>query len=740
MHFWWLSIIIIFFLFNCSNETHDHQKIVIDSGASSIMSIDNEKDSISKHTTPDATVDVDTPITREALQDPVYECAGGTCQWIERKNAQRKGLSLIDLGDDFAPMIFSEQTAGKDDASPNPYRKTYLNLAQDKTDEDGKPLKEGQHNYLELYGIMPTLGVLQARFARSTTHPCAAQIDYAKFRGLKGFIQWVPGNPAKYKKRYEAAKSAFFAWAKKRKIADPDAWMNDPTNTKKPNVVIAYMNAKNLYDGLVELKKRLECEEIVKTGELKEGIFDEAMHRAIRRFERKHRIYGWGFVNDKMLPYIHATLLENDHQALVRVLTERVAHSLAIFEDGSVRFKGKPAPGRPRNLIGDITKQLMEALGVETPEKAASFFARHKPEDFRNMMVAVALPPLPEYYSDNMNFEVKINIGDVWYDFPYNPDGTRKEQPRGQLPYLHFYVRYKGELIPLARLGTTTGGWQYEFKNKQVFMKYKGSDLGPREWKYIVGAPVWFPPASTPPNELAEFVNEKGQWVPRVKWKQLGPSYASAYGLAMAIHSIVRKRADGTIEEWDHGIRTHGSVNYMSILHGTSHGCHRLHNHLAVRLFSNILKRHAFVRKGQQVAQWRHLFAYGGKTHVINLNTKGYYFELTQPIPVMVTRASILGKLQEPIQDVIRVPGKVYPDDVEIGLELSDDGSLQPVTPGNTTEPSTNEPQQTPPAPFPAVDPNQLPPPPSMNVPPADTTPNVPSPPNFNPESTKTNK
>lgn len=661
---------------------------------------------------------VKTEVSPESLQDPVYECAAGVCRWTERRDAEKKGLSFIDLRDDFAPMIFSEQTPGRDDASPNPYRKTYLNLAQDKTDEDGNPLKEGEHNYLELYGIMPTLGVLQTRFARSTTHPCSAQIDYAKFRGLKGFIQWVPGNHAKYKKRYEAARSAFFSWAKKRRIPDPDAWIADPANTKKPDVVMAYIHAKNLYDGLLELKKRLECEEIVKPGELKDGIFDEAMHKAIRRFERKHRIYGWGFVNDKMQPYLNATLLENDHQALTRVLTERVAHSLAIFEDGSVRLDGKPAPGRPRDLIGDLTKKLMADMGVETPEKAAAFFARHRPENFRYMVAAVALPPLPEYYSEHMDFEVKINIGDVWYDFPYNPDGTRKEQPGGQLPYLHFYVRYKGELIPLARLGTTAGGWQYELKEKQVFMKYKGSDLGPREWKYIVGAPVWFPPESTPPNELAEFANVNGQWVPRVKWKQLGPSYASAYGLAMAIHSILRKRPDGSVEEWDNGIRTHGSVNYMSILYGTSHGCHRLHNHLAVRLFSNILKRRHFVRKGQQPAQWRHIFSYGGKTHVVDLNTKGYYFELTPPIPVMVTRAGILGKQQTPIPDVIRVPGKAYPQDLEIGLELSEDGSLQPAAPAVSPDAGTQD-ENSAPSGDGETDSNlkRLPPPPDMAPP-----------------------
>ncbi len=682
-------------------------------------------------------------------KDPVYRCGEGTCKWVERQDALQENLKLIDLRDDFVPMILSERSAGKEDYSKNNYREIYLNLAQDKTDEDGKPLKPHEHNYLELFGIPPTLSVLRERFHRTRTEACAQSLDYGKFRNLKGFIQWNPGNTAKYKKRFENARSAFLSWAKKRRIQDVEAWLADPANVRKNDTVRTYVNARNLYDGLVELKKRLECEEIVAPGELKEGIFDEAMHRAIRRFERKHRLFGYGFVNEKMLPYLHATLLENDHQSLVRMVTERVAHSLAIFEDGSVRQEGKPNPARPVNLIGDMTRLTLAAMGVETPEKAAAFFERHAPEELAGLVVAVALPPLPEYYSDHMDFEVKINIGDVWYDFPHNPDGSLKEQPRGQLPYTNLFVRHRGELISLTRLGTTAGGWQYEYAEKQVFMKYKSSDLGLREWKYIVGAPVWFPPSTTPPRELIEHVQENGSWVPKVKMKQLGPSYASAYGLGMAIHSLTRRRANGEVEDWDNGIRSHGSVNYMSILYGTSHGCHRLHNHLAVRLFSNLLRRRTYVRKGQLMTEWRHIFGYGGKTHVVDLNTKGYYFELTPPIPINVTRAGILGRVKTPILDVIRVPGKTYPSDLELGLELTEDGSLQPVAPppdadggedaadpGAPTEglppppasmtappPSRTAPPATPGAPV------NLPPPPSAMTPPAMTAPAMAPPP-----------
>ena len=37
-------------------------------------------------------------------------------------------------------------------------------LANDTLDEDGAPLPAGEKNYLELYGVFPSLSVLRARF------------------------------------------------------------------------------------------------------------------------------------------------------------------------------------------------------------------------------------------------------------------------------------------------------------------------------------------------------------------------------------------------------------------------------------------------------------------------------------------------------------------------------------------------------------------------------------------------
>ena len=70
-------------------------------------------------------------------------------------------------------------------------------------------------------------------------------------------------------------------------------------------------------------------------------------------------------------------------------------------------------------------------------------------------------------------------------------------------------------------------------------------------------------------------------------------------------------RVDGKIQVGgDEGIRTHGSVDYMSIMRRHSHGCHRMHNHIAVRLMSFVLEHRPHTRYGQQPMVYRREFEF----------------------------------------------------------------------------------------------------------------------------------
>jgi hypothetical protein len=76
--------------------------------------------------------------------------------------------------------------------------------------------------------------------------------------------------------------------------------------------------------------------------------------------------------------------------------------------------------------------------------------------------------------------------------------------------------------------------------------------------------------------------------------------------------------------ELDNGLRTHGSVDYMSILRRFSHGCHRLYNMDAVRLFSFVLLHRAYTRQGQQDVGVRRNLDVEGKTYNMKIDTRGY--------------------------------------------------------------------------------------------------------------------
>ena len=113
--------------------------------------------------------------------------------------------------------------------------------------------------------------------------------------------------------------------------------------------------------------------------------------------------------------------------------------------------------------------------------------------------------------------------------------------------------------------------------------------MGPRAWRNVVAGPVWIAPPSTPIRTMvkSKTVNGASQWV--VNYDEVGPGYLSAYGLVAAYNIVPGK--DGRPDS-DNGVRVHGSSEYLSIRNPNaySHGCHRLMNHLAVRLFSYVLR------------------------------------------------------------------------------------------------------------------------------------------------------
>ncbi|MCH9687699.1 MAG: L,D-transpeptidase [Deltaproteobacteria bacterium] len=603
--------------------------------------------------------------------------------------AEARGYSIIDLSNTWTPYIFTNKTAGLDDEHPNTYRDKYIGLANDSVDHFGDELSEHDHNFLELYGIPPSLAVIQKEWAWSTAEvvPCLEQagFDTSVFGRYSGSIAYRRNGQSK---RNKTAKSRKAVLNKKMRKAGLDpkspedlaAAADDPGTRKYYERWREHQDAVDVID---HAQRRFRCERLFNSdegrGKFKSGIYDSATTHALANFERKHDVMGWGHFKRDNLAMLGLSPDEAVHQRLLRAIQERVVMSTGIIEDGSAGqwksdFRYKDADGTEHplpNLVDDYTQAVIEALGLETADSANRQLAALSDlgkGGFEELLVAVKLPPRPAYYSDDMAMSAVIDRGDIWYDFPYDDEGNKLSQPRGRYPHLTLYVEYEDQKIPLVHWRTTIGSWRSEMNEGEPMLKYKNSDVGSRVWKNIMAAPVWIPPNTTPAKELVKARWRKGKFTRDVNYSEIGPGYRSAYGLVAAYHIRQVVRDDGTIRaELDNGIRTHGSVDYMSILRRFSHGCHRLYNMDAVRLFSFVLRHRPYTRLGQQDVGVRRNLVAEGKTYHMKIDTRGYKYELVEPIPVRVTEGRIRGSRRSPILEY--VPKPIKPEELVEGAE-----------------------------------------------------------------------
>jgi hypothetical protein len=552
--------------------------------------------------------------------------------------------------------------------------------------EAGRALRlQREPNFLDAYGIPPTFNVLLKRIEDDETRTCYANLDLAGLAAFDGTVTFQ-GRVQAHREYHEATGDA--AWvdkqiAKAKEAAgtttrDRDGWLKfiAADDAKAAARIERARRGQVRLRAIQAVQARLVCEGLLSSrSKHVEGHFDLATNEALAAWERKNNIFGWGFLGGETLAALQRPPLDLHFDTFRRILMERVADAAGILEDGSVSGGAKPATYKDTagvqhpvpNLIAEYTDALMAGLGARTPDDMLRIMNAFKTQGIGNMLrVAFPAPKLPPYYSNKMDLSVEIDRGDVWYDFPYDESGKPIAQPRVNFPSLTLFVKWNKQRIPLCRWRTTVGSWRSEMRpNGKVYFKYKNSDVGPRVWKDIVAGPVWIPPEGTPAKDLLtrKMLNRDAGSVTAVNTDVMGPGYESAYGLVMAIHHW--KRGKNTF--YDNQIRTHGSVDYTSIARRFSHGCHRLVNSRAVRLFDFLLRHRAFQRVGNVPLTIRRHLDYEGKQYHYALGTRGYYYELSPPVPVVVTEGRIMGKVKRPIEAYLPKPGVDYGPSEEAG-------------------------------------------------------------------------
>ncbi|HEY5284192.1 MAG TPA: hypothetical protein VIM14_15485 [Polyangia bacterium] len=592
----------------------------------------------------------------------------GKESWIDADAAARSGYTIIDFSNDWTPFIFAEQRTPEGTVLHNRYRRVFVGLANDTLDEDGGPLPAGERNFLELYGVPPSFGVLRERYLANEQQTCHASINQEKLEDVETITYVAPEKMKAEEQRMARLRRDLEEARHKNKAATlTELAQKDSTLAAK---VKTYERRLAEKAAMAEVEKRLACEGMFKRGvRHATGVYDDAMRLAVRRFQQKNMIYEANYLRSKTMDALALPPLANDHQAFMRVLRERVVAATGVVEDGSVATKAGPPSytgkaGKPvavRNLVDELTQAAAEQLGLSTQEATLAFFKRHPAADFRRMKVAVKLPALPEYYAPDMDLSIVIDRGDVWYDLPWDANGVRHPQPRKHYPSFHLYLKYNNQRILLARWRTTVGGWRAEqATDGYEYFRYKGSDIGPRVIRNIVAGPVWIAPESTPIRSLLKMKDVAGAWQRVVNYDELGPGYLSAYGLVAGY--FVQPGKNGR-PDWDNGIRAHGSSDYLSIYssEGFSHGCHRLPNHIALRLYSFILHHRPMHVLGDQGMGFARQFLASDDVFEIRLPSRGYSYQLDPPLPVDVLEGDIKGTLKTPVMTYVPKPGTKYP-------------------------------------------------------------------------------
>jgi peptidoglycan hydrolase-like protein with peptidoglycan-binding domain len=559
--------------------------------------------------------------------------AGTVC----RAEATARGLTVIDLRDDWVPPILA---AAPDGTGPG-YRTTYVALAQERFADAGA---DGEHaardRYLELFGIAPSLGVVRARLGDEPRHRCHAAIDDA---ALAAFTRRIAEEPIPSAKAKVARARALRAWLDaeraRRKLPDLDALGAKNASFRRTVALLAAREAR--LAAVRAIQAHLACDGLLQARPI-DAAYTWQTSTAVERFQRGAMLVPTAILDAPTRAVLALDSRERDLRTALRVLRARVTAATGLIEDGTAGAGPGTVLGRaleldaawgPRghtalagaapDLISRATEAAARALGWRDVESVRAFLDRLASAESASRLVAVPLPARPAYHGPRMQLSIEIDRGDVWRD-PVPRWRAVKRRPA-----LIVYTTSGDRRIPLARWPTTIGGWQAE-KGIGITRRWKESPVGPRIWRDLYVGPVWLPPASTPDRELVRPIF--GRYV--LARERLGPSYRAAFGMISFVH-LAEARRRGRVETYDQGIRTHGTGNVASLANGTSHGCHRLLGLHAVRLASFVLAHREHVRHGDARTYYRRVVRYGGSFRV-SMDSLGYRIELASPLPVEV--------------------------------------------------------------------------------------------------------
>lgn len=507
------------------------------------------------------------------------------------------GMTVVDLRDTWVPLIL-EGTS---------YSPTWVALADERYDVEGAGPRADDDRYLELWGINPNLSVLARRLEDARRHACDALVRNEALQDLT--VDLRSSRPKPRKKGGDEAVNA--------------------------------------------LQGHMVCEGLLDADHA-DGTFNGDTARALAIWQRKEALPSQpGVLDEESRTRLLMPSRGRDLLAVLRALRERVTDAAGLIEDGTARAEQASVLGqlldpgslrperRPTGLRGapDVIHQATDTAARALGLTESAVFEDSSVDEglalaaiVRSWLalgrVAVRLSPPPAWHSVHMeSLSATVDTGDV----------TRSGIPviGGARPVFRLTTVIDGESLPLVVWPTTIGGNQREkLGSGEVVRRNKASPTGQFVWRWLWAAPVWYPPQSTPDDELVlrtakgSVVNDEG----------VGPGYRSAFGLVMLQHHDVFSMRDGTERFDDTGVRTHGTGTVRSVLiGGVSHGCHRLLPRAALRLGTFLLRHRAHAPAAPVLEGYSRKLNVGGKSLLLERRIRGTRTELTPPVPIEVT-------------------------------------------------------------------------------------------------------
>jgi len=567
--------------------------------------------------------------------------------------AAGRGLVIVDLQDAWTPRLFAPQPSG---TAPS-YRATYLALAAEH-DAAGKPV-EGEDALGELYGVLPSLAIARERLADEARHFCNDFIDDSAIPALD---RPYAEDDKDLVKAYDYTRIALEQQLERERVRRGLAELSELAGIRELAASYERWNKLDrLHRGILAVQIHYVCEDWLASSDA-DGSMTWRTGNATELFQRRNFLMPNQRLDAETREALQLDGRELDFRLALRILRERVVDATGLIEDGTAgagpqpilgrmldpaemraaRGNEKPLPDAAPDLVSAATEAAARALGWIGPAETLAFLERHA----GGVRVAIALPPPPAYHAQHMALRAEIDRGDVWYD----------EVPIARLirhrPTLVLYVEDPSAahgVRPLIRWPTTIGGWaDQRLGDGGVVRRWKESEVGPRMWRDLYAAPTWLPPPTTPDRDLVKNL-WNGHW--GLKTEIMGPGAHAAYGMTLLVHHQVVKQRDGSERYDDNGIGTHGSASVTSIVNGTSHGCHRLYNQLAVRLADFLLRHRDHAVRGEQPELYRRVVYHRGERFVANVTTRGFLYELTPPVPINVLKGNIRSDRKIPPRD-----------------------------------------------------------------------------------------